>query len=142
MGFLLPQGKVRFHLGGHACNFRGGGGDTALWLAPLPAASKRAQLTGPQYPTENDAWDPEVTRSENADKMTMGFLESAQQGVRKVIICHVSGGGGGGMTIFKAQKNLLLARHLEEGGNKVIPSVRWSQNHSPAPCPSPNTQIG
>ena len=60
----------------------GGGGGRYSPLAGPPAPPKRAQLMGPQNPTETDPRASEVTRRKilQKKKMKMGFLESARRG--------------------------------------------------------------
>ena len=64
-----------------------GGSVGSGWTAP-PPPPKRADLTGPQNPTETDSWAPEVTRTQNFAKDENGIVGiSALRGFRIVTIC-------------------------------------------------------
>ena len=63
-----------------------------------PAPPKRGQLTGPQNPTETDPRAREVAGTrKSAKNENRIFGISVSRGFRNVIICHVFGGGGGGV---------------------------------------------
>ena len=70
----------------------GGGVDRAFWLGTPPKKSSIDRP--PQNPTEADPRAPEVIQTRNSAKNENGiFGISASRGFRKIIICHVVGGG-------------------------------------------------
>ena len=78
--FRVPVPSTDPTRGWAGFRLRAEGVDTALWLDP-PPKKERAQLTGPQIPTEPDPRAPEVTWTQNSAKTKMGFSESARRGV-------------------------------------------------------------